>query len=449
MIIDNDILNSIKIVNVINKKKKFYKYNLNNDIIIQTDIKSLIIKIFYIIILVVLFIFLYRGKYIKLIHNKDIYRKYLNVEFDSSNTSFNKAINHLKNCLSPNLVKFQPSLSFKFEEPKISVVIPLYNCQKFILRGVKSIQYQNISEIEIILIEDYSKDNTLSIIEKIQKEDKRVRIIKNKKNMGVLYSRSIGVLSAKGKYLFTLDNDDLFLNNNIFDFTSKIADEGKFDIVEFKAISNRILNDDLINNKIIDAKFFKNKNKIVILYQPELGMYPIDTFNKTGSYYLRDIFLWGKCIKTNIYQTALNKFGFDRYSRFMIRYEDILVNYMIFNIANSFIFIPKYGIYHFNRLGSGASIGWKKVSRSTNILYLIDAIIDFSLDYEKNKKLAAYIIIYFLKLGNAKRTLISNKYNIELITSCIKRILNSPYISNIHKNEIKKIVNKMTYIKLK
>ena len=53
MIIDNDILNSIKIVNVINKKKKFYKYNLNNDIIIQTDIKSLIIKIFYIIILVV------------------------------------------------------------------------------------------------------------------------------------------------------------------------------------------------------------------------------------------------------------------------------------------------------------------------------------------------------------------------------------------------------------
>ena len=69
--------------------------------------------------------------------------------------------------------------------------------------------------------------------------------------MGVLYSRSIGVLSAKGKYLFTLDNDDLFLNNKIFDFTSKIADEGKFDIVEFKAISNRILNDDLITNKLL------------------------------------------------------------------------------------------------------------------------------------------------------------------------------------------------------
>ena len=122
---------------------------------------------------------------------------------------------------------------------------------------------------------------------------------------------------------------------------------------------------------------------------------------------------------------------------------------MIFNIANSFIFIPKYGIYHFNRLGSGASIGWIKVSRSTNILYLIDAIIDFSLNYEKNKKLSAYIIIYFIKLGNAKRALTSNKYNIELITSCIKRILNSQYISIIHKNEIKKIVKTMKFIKLK
>ena len=247
MIIDNDIHNGIKIVNVIKKRNKFYKYNLNNNLIIQTDIKSLIIKIFNIIILVVLFIFLYRGKYIKLIHNKDIYHKYLNVEFDSSNTSFNKAINHLKNCLSPNLVKFQPSLSFKFEEPKISVVIPLYNCQKFILRGVKSIQYQNISEIEIILIEDYSKDNTLSIIEKIQKEDKRVRIIKNKKNMGVLYSRSIGVLSAKGKYLY---NEYNYYNRKLFSLIKRTKSILFFLIVIFLLFYS------------FEKKYFKTNNNI-------------------------------------------------------------------------------------------------------------------------------------------------------------------------------------------
>lgn len=367
MIIIKDNLNGIKLLNEIKKSKKFYRIISENKLIIYSNIRSLIIKIFNIIILIITFCLFYNNIYYKFGKNKDISRKYLNIKFDIRNESFNKAINYIKNCLSPNLFKFQSVSSFKFEDPKISVVVPLFNCEKFILRAVKSIQYQNISNIEIILIEDYSKDNTLSIIEKIKKEDKRIRIIRNKKNMGVLYSRSIGVLNAKGKYLFTIDNDDLFLNSDIFDFTTKIADKGNFDIVEFKAISNMILNNDLLNNKITNAICTHLQPTPFILYQPELGMFPIPTGNTTGSYKLRDIFLWGKCIKTNIYKTVLNKYGLDRYSRFMIRYEDILVNYLIFNIAESFIFIPKYGIYHVNRLGSGASIGLKKVSR--DILY--------------------------------------------------------------------------------
>ena len=83
--------------------------------------------------------------------------------------------------------------------------------------------------------------------------------------MGILYSRSIGALSSKGKYLFTLDNEDIFLNNDIFDTTIKLGENGNFDIVEFKAISNRILNQDLLNNKIKDAKFVQ-RNQIIKNY---------------------------------------------------------------------------------------------------------------------------------------------------------------------------------------
>ena len=122
-------------------------------------------------------------------------------------------------------------------------------------------------------------------------------------------------------------------------------------------------------------------------------MYPIRTGKKPGTYGLFDIFLWGKCIKTQIYQKALNKLGSQRYSRFMIRYEDIVTNYMICNTAESLIYVEKYGIYHIVRSGSGTSVGKKKVSRNINLLYLIDIVIDFSLDYPNNKKLAAYLII--------------------------------------------------------
>ena len=88
------------------------------------------------------------------------------------------------------------------ENPKISAIIPVYNSKNFISRAIKSIQNQNILNIEIILVNDFSTDDTLSEIEKIQKEDPRIKIINNKKNMGILYSRSIGALSAKGnKYL--------------------------------------------------------------------------------------------------------------------------------------------------------------------------------------------------------------------------------------------------------
>ena len=55
--------------------------------------------------------------------------------------------------------------------------------------------------------------------------------------MCLLYSRCIGVLAAKGKYIFPLDNDDMFLDEDVFDVVTKIADKGDFDIVEFKAIT--------------------------------------------------------------------------------------------------------------------------------------------------------------------------------------------------------------------
>ena len=170
--------------------------------------------------------------------------KPLDEKYDSRNDAFNKAIDFIKNCLSSNLLEFESN--FLYQKPQVSVVIPMFNCQKYILRAIKSIQYQNISDIEILLVDDNSKDNTTSLIRKIQNHDKRIKIIRNQKNMGILYSRSIGVLSSKGKYLFTLDNDDIFLNKDIFDTTIKLAKNGNFDIIEFKALSNKFRSEDLL-----------------------------------------------------------------------------------------------------------------------------------------------------------------------------------------------------------
>ena len=79
--------------------------------------------------------------------------------------------------------------------------MPLYNCEKTIRASLNSIIFQNMENIEIILINDFSNDNTLKIIKNLKKNEQRIILINNKKNMGTLYSRSIGVLKAKGEYL--------------------------------------------------------------------------------------------------------------------------------------------------------------------------------------------------------------------------------------------------------
>ena len=98
----------------------------------------------------------------------------------------------------------------------MSAVIPVYNSKNYIEKAVRSIQNQNIKDIEIILINDKSKDDTLNIIQNLQKEDQRIKIIDNKQNKGILYSRCVGTLAAKGKYIFPLDNDDMFLDKDVF-----------------------------------------------------------------------------------------------------------------------------------------------------------------------------------------------------------------------------------------
>ena len=104
---------------------------------------------------------------------------------------------------------------------------------------IRSIQNQNMKEIEIIIINDFSKDNSVQVISEMQKEDQRIKLINNKKNLGILHSRAIGILQAKGKYILNLDHDDLFLDEDVFETVYYEAEDGNFDIVSFIDIQAR------------------------------------------------------------------------------------------------------------------------------------------------------------------------------------------------------------------
>ena len=100
---------------------------------------------------------------------------------------------------------------------KISVIVPAYNVEKYIEKTLRSIMTQSLKEIEIIVINDGSKDKTLEVIKKLSVEDKRI-IIVDKNNEGVSVARNEGILLSKGEYLSFIDGDDwienLFLEDN-------------------------------------------------------------------------------------------------------------------------------------------------------------------------------------------------------------------------------------------
>ncbi len=96
----------------------------------------------------------------------------------------------------------------------VSVIIPVYNSEKYIHETIQSVLNQTYKNFELIIVNDGSTDNSLSIIENSQKKDNRIKIL-NKINSGVSETRNFGLNIAKGEYVAFLDSDDVWLPNNL------------------------------------------------------------------------------------------------------------------------------------------------------------------------------------------------------------------------------------------
>ena len=121
----------------------------------------------------------------------------------------------------------------KTERPDISVIITAYNQAHCFHGALRSVQSQSLKNIEIIIIDDCSLDNTTEVIETYMKEDNRIIYVKHESNDGKIKSRSDGVRIAKGKYITIIDGDDALSNENILNISFTIASLANLDVVEF------------------------------------------------------------------------------------------------------------------------------------------------------------------------------------------------------------------------
>lgn len=169
---------------------------------------------------------------------------------------------------------------------KISIIVPVYNTGQYLERCLNSVINQNFKEIEIIIINDCSTDNSLDIIKKYMQIDKRIVLINKEKNGGLSAARNSGIEIAKGEYILHIDSDD-WIEQNYFRDMYEYAIKNKADIV--------------ISDYYED---YDNQNIIYIQGQKEIYDIQINKLKAIENIFLfrGSTSVWNKLIKTELYK---------------------------------------------------------------------------------------------------------------------------------------------------
>lgn len=204
----------------------------------------------------------------------------------------------------------------------ISVIVPIYNVEKFLERCLNSIIEQSYENIEIILVDDGSKDNSGKICDLYAKKDKRIKVF-HIENKGVSNARNIGARNANGNYLLFVDADDT-INVNMIEKMYNILNREQVDIVKSNYIMEK--NGQLINNSelLLEGKFEKKEIQNFIIkniLQEKIRCY-----------------IWLLLIKKDLFE------GFDE--RLFI-FEDANIYLDLLGKAES-IYITKEILYNYN-----------------------------------------------------------------------------------------------------
>lgn len=242
---------------------------------------------------------------------------------------------------------------------KLSIIIPVYNVENYVGTCIESLYKQGISEndFEVILINDGSTDNSLSIIQKYEKRYSNITII-NQKNQGLSATRNNGIKIAKGEYLLFVDSDDLIIDNTLKGMLH-IATQNQVDILKGDYVK---ANNQEIENGIEIAN--QNSYTPSTIKTGEQGF--IEDYNPMYSYVWQFLFKRSFIIDNNLF------FLEGKY------FEDVAYTIEAYLKAKTFMSIPlQFYVYRQNDSSIMATM-------SVNKLYSMNDIIAYN-HQQKNK----------------------------------------------------------------
>ena len=325
---------------------------------------------------------------------------------------------------------FNKEIKKYVSQPKISIVL-ICSEYKYLDKTIKSIQNQNFTDFEIILVYDNHKKNDLKIIQKYANIYPNIKLINNKKRKGFIYSISKGVLVCTGKYILILESSYTFAKENSLDEIYNSTINNDIDILEFNILIN--LKENLVNNSLSIYKCPHFKSKI------DLSMIK---YNKEyiGADQQKDL-LVNKLIKLELFKKVLNDYKFYEIKRKIFNYYDDIFLFALNKNNYTFVHTNILGIIqNINNSNSldVSNIKEEKNQKIKDSIFYINFLYDFSDNSTESKEFAINELFNIMSIIYNKFTKITKEsYNL------YEKFINCQFISEYNKNLLKFYYNSL------
>lgn len=272
-------------------------------------------------------------------------------------------------------------------EPLVSIIIPVYGVEKYLEKCVKSVIKQSYKNLEILLIDDGSKDKSGKICDKLSENDLRIKVY-HKKNGGLSDARNYGLKHATGEYIMFVDSDD-YIDINMVKKMIDMANSYNLDIVmcDFSIVNE---NDKIILKKEKESTFkIYNKNQLFKLWNTDM--------------YLICNLAWNKLYKKELFDKIMFPVG--------KIHEDEFTVYKVVYLSKKIGYITESLYYYYQQ---ESSIMHNLNDKRLNLLEALKERIDFSNNisntfYKETIEIYMNAIIdYYFKFNNVKKHNISN-----------------------------------------
>ena len=327
--------------------------------------------------------------------------------------------------------------------PKVSIIVPIYNSEKYMNKCIESILNQTLTEIEIILVNDGSTDNSGKIIDNYAKKDKRIKVI-HQENSGPSVARNKGINIAKGKYIGFVDSDD-YIESTMYEELYKNANNRNTEVAMCSYNEKHLYNE---TEYVVKAKLEQYK----IYEKEDIKHNIISTFSKNDNYGFYS--LWNKIylkewlLKSNLELDVNRDHG-----------EDWWFNINVFSKLNSFVYIDKelYNYVHSNN--NSLMVKYRENQFDLFLdgrLKMKEIMPKEYMDYnEFNKRFvyefSAYIIRTFKEVEDSKKRnlLIKNVLNNEEVKESCKNLSGLPIHFKVASYLIKNNFKSLAFITYK